>query len=484
MKRDPNFEASADMRLVELSRTASGKAIPVKSRWQSRGNAEAGSPVIDEELAPLDGSLVVATLHSTPSADVIPGAVLTVTLALNNEGGEDARDILIGSPLPGATRVRPGSLVMDGRPAAGDVAEAFFGAGYALRTLAGGSRTTFYWQLEVLAGTDPVIISGNVRATGSAVIVPTSLRISRRVGATGAFTASVATAIVPPAIEELPIYELDEEEILVHEAVSGPYDATPEPRRATKLEPEPEPKPEPEPEPEPEPVQIAAQVMTRATILLTTTIDRASLAFFERVFNGSSAPSLLDHLTFASQLACVTQQPVAAGDDVEIRKHQEAQAQLLARIALHERLKKRDALTAYAGTRLCTFETLRERPLPSDFRLAAPTSTCILALEPSNVGLATLVRLGQQNSPWDFLRARQLTHALGAATVLNEGIPPTQRSLAEQAFRGYSQASANALQRLFVRQRIERSTAVLLTNDPSLDAAARQIIAVLTEIAR
>ena len=468
MKRDPNFEASADMRLVELTRSASGKATPVKSRWQSRGNAEAGSPVVDEEFAALDGALIVATLHSTPSADVIPGAVLTVTLALTNEGGEDARTILIGAPVPGAARIRPGSLVMDGRPAANDIAEAFFGAGYTLRTLTGGSRTTFFWQIEILAGTDPVIISGNVRATGSAVIVPTSLRVSRRLGATGAFKASVAAAVAPAQAADLPIYELDEEEILVHEAVSGPFEAAP------VLEPAPVLKPEP----------ILALVTTRETMLLTTTIDRASLAFFERVFNGSAEPTLLDHLTFASQLACVTQQPLNSGDDGQIRKHQEAQAQLLARIALHERLKKRDSLSAYAGTLACSFEQLRARSLPSDFRLAAPASTCLLALEPSNVGLATLIRLSEPGAPWDFLRARQLTHALGATTVLNEGIPATQHALAEQAFRGYSQASANALQRLFVRQRIERSTAVLLSNDKSLDAAARQVIAVLTEIAR
>ena len=464
MKRDPNFEVSADMRLLELSRKLSDATPPVQSRWQSRGSPEVPSIPLDEVPEKTSGALIVTILHASPATEIIPGAVITVTLSLKNDGGSSAHDIVIHTPVPGSARIRSGSLRINGREASQNDADAFFGIGHLVAELANGARTTYLWAMEVLAGTEPLFLSADVRASDGAVIAPRSLRLSRKLGAGGTFQATVSLALSKEPIET-PIYELDEEEQLVHDAVIGPLE--PQPIQAVVQQPQAPPIP---------------AISSRQVILLTTAIDRASLAFFERIFNGAKAPMLLDHLIFASQLACLTQQPVEI-DDAQLRKHQDGQAQLLARISLHERLKKRDALQAYAGTLTCNLSDLSAREVPNIYQPRIPASACLLALEPSDVGLATLVRLTEPHGPWDFLRARQLTHALGATTVLNGGLSPHLRSLAEQALRSYAQASANALQRLFVRQRIERSTGVLFVPDQTLDAAARQVVSVMTEVA-
>ena len=85
MRRNPDFQESADMRLVELQRAALGVPAPARGVWES--NIAAEGTVVDPEGPQHPQSAVIAVEASaTPSLDVIPGAIVTVALSLVNEG--------------------------------------------------------------------------------------------------------------------------------------------------------------------------------------------------------------------------------------------------------------------------------------------------------------------------------------------------------------------------------------------------------------
>ena len=56
-RKEPDFEESADMRLVELQRAALGVASPERSTWESHGHAE-GSSVEVEPPTSLESAVV------------------------------------------------------------------------------------------------------------------------------------------------------------------------------------------------------------------------------------------------------------------------------------------------------------------------------------------------------------------------------------------------------------------------------------------
>jgi hypothetical protein len=88
-----------------------------------------------------------------------------------------------------------------------------------------------------------------------------------------------------------------------------------------------------------------------------------------------------------------------------------------------------------------------------------------------------LLRIAEDPSRWDFVRARQLTLALQADSVAGSGLDTGLRDEIASALRVYAQAAVQVLQRLFVRMRMDRTTGILLQTDASVDAAARTLIA-------
>ncbi len=93
MNIDPDFEISADMRLIELQRISLGLAPPELTSWQTRlarrtrrnyGRGKLGRRQVAAPCLAVQAS-------ATPTAGVIPGAVVTVTLSIANEGAASAR---------------------------------------------------------------------------------------------------------------------------------------------------------------------------------------------------------------------------------------------------------------------------------------------------------------------------------------------------------------------------------------------------------
>ncbi len=226
------------------------------------------------------------------------------------------------------------------------------------------------------------------------------------------------------------------------------------------------------PEPEaPEPLR-AAPIESRAGVLLIGSIDRLSLAYFERLFGDVKPPTLLAHFMLGGALAC-SQAPDGT-DSSGLKAHVDAQAQLLQRIVLHERLGKKEPIQEYAGTLEADPGELTAAPAPAQAPPIDPR-TLRLECEVSDPAIAVLRKMRDERSTWDFTKARQFALALQARRVTGRG----DARAANDALQQYAQASSTQLQRFFVRMRLDRTTGLLFSHDEKLDAAARRLIAAL-----
>jgi uncharacterized repeat protein (TIGR01451 family) len=481
MSREPDFESSADMRLLELQRTSLGLVAPERAAWESRYAVDSTPGIEVEEVAPAGQSALLAlTLTATPPGSVIPGTVITYALSLANDGAAPAAGVLASIPLPAGVTYRLGSLVRNGRAAGDDDADELFGAGLKLGTVAAGARVTLLWKVGVRMGTKPLLVIPQVRARNAAVIGGGPLVVERK-GSLSAFAGELAVAdralfeaqpLIPVEIpaDELPIYELDAEEAMVFEAADAALSS------AVTRAPEPQVEPEP-PFEAPAPNAEAAQddekvkkaVPVREAVVLYGMLDRATLAFFERTFNGSKDPTILQHCIFASALACASD--VDGNDNLGLRAHLAAQSQILHRVSLHEKLGKREPISEYAGTLIANIDAIALRPVGE----RAPDKDCLtLANELHEPALVVVRKISEERERWDFVKARQLTLALQAQRVLLND--DARAAAIDNALRAYAQHSMTVLQKLFVRLRIDRTTGVLFQADPALDAAARTLL--------
>lgn len=481
--REPDFELSADMRLLELQRGALGLPPRERLAWESRTGAEGSIPVAQAEPEPGRTPVLAVEATAFPADGVIAGAVVTVTLSVGNEGAATAQDVVVLAPLPGGAAYRPGTFVWNGRSTYDEVADTFFGQGLAAGALAPAERTTFQWKIGVRLGTKPLVISPAVRAANAAIVGGRPLVIGRKEQASTAFGGEIARAdaalyepkpLIPVEIPatDLPIYELDEEEALVYEAADAALSDAAKPASIAQVpvaEPpraaEPQPQPVPEAKPQPPP---------RQAVVLYGSFDRATIAYFERVFEGTKPPPILQHCLFGSALACATN---AAGEDESgLRRHLDAQAAILHRIVLHEKLGKKEPIAEYAGELLAQLDALRPAPVASP---SAPgKDRLMLASELSDPTRAVLARIAEERARWDFVKARQLTLALQARTVASQ-LDATVSDMLETALHKYAQISVTVLQKLFVRIRVDRTTGLLFANEPEFDAAAKSVLAAL-----
>jgi uncharacterized repeat protein (TIGR01451 family) len=471
--REPDFYLSADMRLLELQRSALGIEAPDRADWENRAIAE-GQNIPDDPIAAPSGAVLNIVAVATPSEGVIPGAIVTLSLSVANEGVAPARNVHVIVPLPGGASYRPGSFARDGAPAFDEIAERLFGAGLDLGDLAPKSRATFVWKIGVRLGMRPLVVAPQIRAADAAVIGASALSISRKELPAGAARAAasppdpIAPPIIPVdvSVPDIPFYELDEEE---QSAYAEPSTPAPSAKPPVAAPPPATPPAAPVAPPEPR---------TREAIALLGTFDRPTLSFFDRTFRGAKPPTVLQHCIFGSALACT--QPYGRRDDtVGLRAHFDAQSQILHRIALHEKLGKKEPIADYAGELLARIGEFAPEPLLSP-AIVSDSVRVVLETEISEPSLAVLRSLEAESARWDFVKARQLTLALQAQRVVGGTASEPQRAAVENALRAYGQAAVTTLQRLFVRIRIDRTTGVLGQTDAELD---RRAVALLDALA-
>lgn len=469
--RDPDFYLSADMRLIALQRSALGLPEPDRPDWENRAIAD-GQNLPEDPIHPPQGAVLNVVAVATPSEGIIPGAIVTLSLSVANEGVAPAHRVRVAVPLPGGASYRPGSFVRDAAPAFDEVAERFFGAGLDLGDLAPKSRATFVWKIGARLGTRPLLVAPQISAEDAAVIGASALSIARRETAPGAaLEASLPLEVAPRpivpvelAVPDLPFYELDEREEAEYAAEAG---RSGPPHETPAAPPEPVP---------PQPPKVAA----RTAVALLGTFDRPTYAFFDRAFRGTKAPTVLQHCIFAGAIACT--RAYEDGSDVAgLREHLDAQSQILHRISLFEKLGKKEPIADHAGSLLARTGELRvaalERP-----GIESDAKHLVFESELGEPSLAVLRSLEVESGRWDFVKARQLTLALQAQRVLGGAGTEAQHAIAENALRAYGQAAMTALQRLFVRIRLDRTTGALQQTDAELDRKAVALIEALAPL--
>lgn len=493
------------MRLVELQRAALGVSSPERSTWESQAHTE-GSSVEAEPPQSLESAVVAVETTATPPGEVIPGAIVTVAMSVANEGVAAARNVRVCAPLPGGATYRNGSFVRDGRPLLDDAADEFFGPGTLVGSIAPGSRVTFLWKIGVRLGNKPLVIAPIISAEQTAVLGAEPVIVPRKTETQTGFAAEVQrfdrALYDKPANEELPIYELDEEEVIEHEAAAAalseyrppmepPLTPVPPPDQPEPLPPPDQPSPIPDPgAPEPEPytpeppsqppdVEPAAQAApAREAVVLYGRLDRPSIAYFERIFTGSKPPTLLNHFILGGALACT--RSFEGGDLAGLKSHMDAQGQLLQRIVLHEKIGKKEPIVEYAGKMLARVDQFVPQPVPERTPADDP-NVVLLHVELETPTLTVLRKMQDEGARWDFTKARQLTLALQARSVAANA-PYDRVEAAENALRAYAQTAATQLQRFFVRMRIDRTTGLLFAHDETLDAAARSLVTALAAL--
>ncbi len=468
--REPDFYLSADMRLIELQRTALGMPTPDRPDWENRAIAE-GQNIPDDPIEAPTGATLHVIAAALPAEGIIPGAIVTLTLSVANEGVAPAKNVRVAVPLPGGASYRPGSFVRDGVPAFDEIAERFFGAGLDLGDLAPKSRVTFLWKVGARIGTRPLIVAPQVLAADAAVIGGGALAISRKeISAAAALDAAMPpTATLAPvipvdvAIPDLPFYELDDREAAEYAAAEAPPTV-------------------PIVAPVPAPVAAPAPVApkTREAVVLLGTIDRPTLSFFENTFRGAKTPTILQHCIFGSALAC-TRSYRDGGDAAGLAAHFDAQSQILHRIVLHEKLGKKEPIGGYAGTFLARIGALVPEPLLAP-GISGDTTRIVLEAEVGEPSMVVLRSIEAESARWDFVKARQLTLALQAQRTIGSKGTAAQRASAENALRAYAQAAMTTLQRLFVRIRLDHTIAVLRQTDSELDRKAVELLEALAPL--
>ncbi|HXP93260.1 MAG TPA: hypothetical protein VN905_07295 [Candidatus Binatia bacterium] len=504
---EERFERSADMRLVELRREQLGIAKAPEAMWQSRAVADLPfGPAV--EAAPVESGAVL-TLQATasPKSGLIPGAIVTVGLSVVNEGDKAARAAIARLPLPAAMEYRPGSLQIDGRDATEEAADALFGTGLDLGTLAGAQRVTVLLKLAVKAGVDDPLIAPSLTCSGTAVAGAKALRLERSIART-AFAAKVEQST-----QEQPFYELEAEESIPYEAVEAalapivPPSVVKPPAAAPLLAAPPAPSTKPDgplvdpgvpaapaaPPPPPAPpavkpavpkvspgwAAVAPERPAEPTLLseptLTTVLEKAKIATLGQFFSAARSFGMAAHYLLLSALACTRTLPREGSGD-EIAAFFSAQDALLTKALIAKRLGKTVTLSDVAAPMPAfppAFPPSCALPGPQDAKNGVILYRSFTVSELDFVGRA----VANTGSP-PFTRAGQLSVGLCAKRVIASD--PARAQACEGALVAYAASASSEINRLFVRARLDKRTDLFGPSSAQFDAHAR---AVLSELA-
>ncbi|GAC1655457.1 MAG: hypothetical protein NVS9B12_06570 [Vulcanimicrobiaceae bacterium] len=451
---DP-FEQSADMRLLELHRKALGKSAPPPSQWLGSSDTRDALAVEDVPAPALTGARLNVDVAATPNQKLIPGAVVTVTLAVHNIGDRPVSNVLVAVPVPGEAAYRAGSLEVDRRALSEADAALFLGSGFTIAHVSAGQRVGFTWKISVGPGTAPLLISPRVLAGGAGVVGGTPILMAR---GTAASSARLPDAYLPPAREaERPFYELDEREEAeaAHELAAAP------PPAAAPLVMMPDILEEPAPAaPLPEPVPQLLEPR------LYCTLDTSSLNLLKKLF-ASESFGQVPHYILQNGLACSLG---SEGRDYGIRAHLSKQGGLLSRALLVRKLNKPMRVGDFAGGAQGIDLGAANTPMQK-----APPYVLYMELKPADVDFSSAADSG--NPLESFIRNRQLAVVLQAQRVATQDDALKVR--AESLLAGYAAAARAAINRTFIKAKLDKNFDPFGGANPAADALAHELIEVL-----
>jgi uncharacterized repeat protein (TIGR01451 family) len=211
---DERYDRSADMRLLELQREALG--VPrrvIDSISYTDPDPLPDTLGAEPESYAQSGTILIAATDARPRTALIPGALVTISLSVANDGDAAATNVRMSLPLPVDTSFRPGTLTIDGVPGGDDVAAEFFANGIVVGDIGPGTRTAVSVKLVVELGRNDIILSPQLSAAAGAIVGLRAMRLTR--------DKTVGRGL--PV--ERPFYESDEQEHLVEPLAP----ATPQP---------------------------------------------------------------------------------------------------------------------------------------------------------------------------------------------------------------------------------------------------------------
>jgi uncharacterized repeat protein (TIGR01451 family) len=198
---DEQYEVSADMRLLDLQREALGvprRALETAAYTEPDYGVDNAKP--DDDPFIQSGSILIAAVDAQPRTALIPGALVTVSFSVANDGDARANGVRMSLPLPAATAYRPGSLAIDGIAGSDEVAAELFGNGAEIGDVEPGSRRSVMIKLVVEAGLGDITLAPHLSASSAAILGLRAMRLARKSGS------------ARDALAELPFYASDEAE--------------------------------------------------------------------------------------------------------------------------------------------------------------------------------------------------------------------------------------------------------------------------------
>jgi hypothetical protein len=526
---DERFARSADMRLLELQREALGLPPRVIESRTSIDLDPPGSEAEDDIPYTPSGTVLVATLDAQPRAALIPGALVTICLAVVNDGALPARDVRFMLPLPPETAYRPGTFSIDGASAADADAIRLFEAGAVIGGVAAGARRTLGLKLIVEAGASDITLTPQLSAAAGAVLGLRALRLTRAPARAEAVAARpfyefdeselaaepLATLppkpaftilqppelppVLPPSFGPPTVLTVKSPNIWgavakpatplaasVAEVVSELTSAVPE--AIAKIKPPAKLKVKPKPQPvapvarlaEPPKIEVvrsredSVEIAGRGGPVLTVSVDRKRLAALNRLFGGASL-GMIAHYLVLNALAAKDALP-GDGADGSIAAFVANQEQLLSRALIATRMGKTpqpDSVGAALPPLPPALAVHADRP-----RIAAgPPGEAVLvrAFTPSDIMYLQRSTENEQAAP--FLRAARLFIGLCA----NDGVAAdgAARRDAEVALTAYAALANAEIGRIFLRGRLTGSPELFKPTSPDFDAAARTVLTTL-----
>lgn len=234
MKPEDDFERSADLRLLELSRAAIGATRAAPSGWRHREMSRVDLLAEDEEPARPAGALLNVHFVARPAAGLIPGAQVTLAIAIDNDGDGAAENVSLRIGYDASLApTSAGSRIDDDEMPEAEV-DALFGAGVDLGTIAPRGRRTAIILVGIRPGVGPIVVEAVVR-TGNAPVLAAPPLALERAGTAAAPAARITSPAIAapssaPTIQEdvphadeteTPFYELDAQEEIVYEAADA-----------------------------------------------------------------------------------------------------------------------------------------------------------------------------------------------------------------------------------------------------------------------
>jgi hypothetical protein len=456
---------SAERRLLEFRRRELGAAplsFVTNASWSRERRSPASFTAAPAATIDRAGARLDVALTAWPAEGLVPGAVVTVTVVISNEGIEIADGIVVVAPAPSGTRYRPGTLKLDGRDAESS-ADALFGEGLQLNKVVAAARTALTWKLDVLPGAADPVFAPTVRA-GVPVVGARPL-VLRRGKMNSAFrsdfvdAAAVPVPNVPTTHEDVeqPFYELTPEEEIVETAVLTAISTTPPPVLIEESAP-----------------PAAEAVAAPAQPVLYRTIRPGDATFVERLLESSLG--LLPHFVFANSLAVATTGDGA--DPLGIAAFCDREGAVLGKLKVAARLSKPLGLDDAAGSAPAIegdASTISFVDPPSK----RPAGAALLRATIDASRLADARAAYERPMP-RWLTLRLLTLSFGATGLADETHPAAASVAA--ALAAYTMQCRLGFIAFGTRMKLDRRLDPTKASTAQLDAAARTLIEALRKV--